>query len=62
MLVAQIDTASGVVNDIAAIGQAIRAANHEALLLVDAVASLGCMPFEMDAGAWTSRCPARRKA
>ena len=49
ILVVQIDTASGVVNDIAAIGQAIRAAGHEALLMVDAVASLGCMPFEMDA-------------
>jgi alanine-glyoxylate transaminase/serine-glyoxylate transaminase/serine-pyruvate transaminase len=48
ILVAQIDTASGVVNDIEAIGQAIRAAGHEALLMVDAVASLGCMPFEMD--------------
>ena len=48
ILVVQIDTASGVVNDIAAIGQAIRAAGHEALLMVDAVASLGCMPFEMD--------------
>ena len=46
---AQIDTASGVVNDIAAIGQAIRAAGHDALLMVDAVASLGCMPFDMDA-------------
>ena len=45
---AQIDTASGVVNDIAAIGQAIRAAGHDALLMVDAVASLGCMPFDMD--------------
>src|SRR5712675_3106774 len=49
VLVAQIDTASGVVNDIAAIGQAVRAAGHDALLMVDAVASLGCMPFEMDA-------------
>ena len=48
ILVAQIDTASGVVNDIEAIGQAIRAAKHEALLMVDAVASLGCMPLEMD--------------
>ena len=43
VLVAQIDTASGVVNDIAAIGQAMRAAGHPALLMVDAVASLGCM-------------------
>ena len=49
ILVAQIDTASGVVNDIAAIGEARRAAGHGALLMVDAVASLGCMPFEMDA-------------
>src|SRR6478736_995089 len=48
VLVAQIDTASGVVNDIAAIGQAVRAAGHDALLMVDAVASLGCMPFHMD--------------
>jgi alanine-glyoxylate transaminase/serine-glyoxylate transaminase/serine-pyruvate transaminase len=49
ILVAQIDTASGVVNDIEAIGQAVRAAGHDALLMVDAVASLGCVPFEMDA-------------
>src|SRR3979411_3124284 len=49
ILVAQVDTASGVVNDIEAIGQAMRAAGHDALLMVDAVASLGCMPFEMDA-------------
>jgi alanine-glyoxylate transaminase / serine-glyoxylate transaminase / serine-pyruvate transaminase len=49
VLVVQIDTASGVVNDIAGIGQAIRAAGHHALLMVDAVASLGCVPFDMDA-------------
>jgi alanine-glyoxylate transaminase/serine-glyoxylate transaminase/serine-pyruvate transaminase len=49
ILVAQIDTASGVVNDIEAIGQAVKAAGHDALLMVDAVASLGCMPFDMDA-------------
>lgn len=48
VLVAQIDTASGVVNDIPAIAQAMRAAGHEALLCVDTVASLGCVPFEMD--------------
>jgi alanine-glyoxylate transaminase/serine-glyoxylate transaminase/serine-pyruvate transaminase len=48
VLVTQIDTASGVVNDIQAIGQAIKAAGHDALLMVDAVASLGCMPFDMD--------------
>ena len=49
VLVAQVDTASGVVNDIAAIGRAIKAARHDALYMVDAVASLACMPFEMDA-------------
>jgi alanine-glyoxylate transaminase/serine-glyoxylate transaminase/serine-pyruvate transaminase len=49
VLVTQIDTASGVVNDIQAIGQAMRASGHEALLMVDTVASLGCMPFQMDA-------------
>jgi alanine-glyoxylate transaminase/serine-glyoxylate transaminase/serine-pyruvate transaminase len=48
ILVVQIDTASGVVNDIHAIRQAIDRARHPALLMVDAVASLGCMPFEMD--------------
>src|SRR3984893_2069408 len=48
ILVAQVDTASGVVNDIAAIGKAIKAAGHPALYMVDAVASLACMPFEMD--------------
>jgi len=48
ILVAQVDTASGVFNDIEAIGNAIRASGHPALYMVDAVASLGCMPFEMD--------------
>lgn len=48
VLVVQVDTASGVVNDIEAIGKAISAAQHPALYLVDAVASLGCMPFKMD--------------
>jgi alanine-glyoxylate transaminase/serine-glyoxylate transaminase/serine-pyruvate transaminase len=49
ILVAQVDTASGAYNDIEAIGKAIKAAGHPALFMVDAVASLGCMPFEMDA-------------
>lgn len=48
ILVVQIDTASGVVNDIPAIRRAIDSAGHPALLMVDCVASLGCMPFEMD--------------
>jgi alanine-glyoxylate transaminase/serine-glyoxylate transaminase/serine-pyruvate transaminase len=48
IVVAQIDTASGVVNDIEAIGKAIKASGHPALYMVDTVASLACMPFEMD--------------
>lgn len=48
VLTVQIDTASGVVNDIPAIRRAIDAAGHPALYMVDGVASLGCMPFEMD--------------
>lgn len=49
VLVVQIDTASGVVNDIPAIRAAIDAAKHPALFMVDGIASVGCMPFEMDA-------------
>jgi alanine-glyoxylate transaminase / serine-glyoxylate transaminase / serine-pyruvate transaminase len=48
ILAAQVDTASGAYNDIEAIGKAIKSANHPALFMVDTVASLGCMPFEMD--------------
>ncbi|WP_426410362.1 pyridoxal-phosphate-dependent aminotransferase family protein [Bradyrhizobium ganzhouense] len=48
VVVVQIDTASGVQNDIESIGKAIKAAGHPALYMVDTVASLGCMPFEMD--------------
>ncbi len=48
ILVVQVDTASGVVNDVAAIRRAIDAAGHGALLMVDAIASLATMPFEMD--------------
>src|SRR6202008_2386185 len=49
ILAVQVDTASGAYNDIEAIGRAIKASGHPALFMVDAVASLGCMPFEMDA-------------
>ncbi len=48
VLTVQVDTAAGVANDIEAIGKAIKAANHDALYLVDTVASLACVPFEMD--------------
>jgi alanine-glyoxylate transaminase/serine-glyoxylate transaminase/serine-pyruvate transaminase len=49
IMVVQVDTSSAVANDIAAIRRAIDAAKHPALLMVDTVASLGCMPYEMDA-------------
>jgi len=48
VMVVQIDTASGVINDIAAVRKAMDAAGHPALLMVDCVASLGCVPFDMD--------------
>lgn len=49
IMVVQIDTASGVVNDLAALGAVVRKLKHPVLLMVDTVASLGCMPFHMDA-------------
>ena len=49
ILVVQVDTASGAVNDIPALRKATDAAGHDALLMVDAIASLATMPFEMDA-------------
>ena len=48
ILAVQVDTASGAYNDLEAIGKAIKASGHPALFMVDAVASLACMPFEMD--------------
>jgi alanine-glyoxylate transaminase/serine-glyoxylate transaminase/serine-pyruvate transaminase len=49
ILAVQVDTASGAYNDIEAIGKVIKSTGHPALFMVDTVASLGCMPFEMDA-------------
>ncbi len=48
VLVVQIDTASSVWNDIQALRGAMDSAGHPALLMVDCVASLGCVPFYMD--------------
>jgi len=48
VLTVQVDTASGVVNDIPAIRKAITEAGHPALLMVDTIASLATMPFDMD--------------
>ncbi|HMO45359.1 MAG TPA: aminotransferase class V-fold PLP-dependent enzyme [Rubrivivax sp.] len=43
------DTASGVTSDLQALRAAIDAAAHPALLVIDVVASLGVVPFDMDA-------------
>ena len=48
VLVVQIDTASGVVNNIPALRRAIDQARHGALFMVDTIASLATMPFHMD--------------
>jgi alanine-glyoxylate transaminase/serine-glyoxylate transaminase/serine-pyruvate transaminase len=48
VLTVQVDTASGVVNDVPAIRKAITDAGHPALLMVDTIASLATMPFDMD--------------
>ena len=42
------ETSTGVTNDIAALARAIRAARPDALILVDAVSSLGCVELAMD--------------
>lgn len=48
VLAVHVETATGVVSDIPAIRAAIDAAGHPALLVVDAIASLGTVPFPMD--------------
>lgn len=48
ILVVQTDTASSVRNDIGALGECLRSTGHPALYMVDAMASLGCEPFDMD--------------
>lgn len=49
VFVVHTDTASGVTSDPAALRAAIDAADHPALYVVDVVASLGAVPFAMDA-------------
>ena len=49
VLVTHVDTGTSVRNDIATLRAAMDAAGHPALLAVDAIASLGCDRFEMDA-------------
>jgi len=49
VLVTHVDTASTARTDIAAIRRVLDAAGHPALLMVDAIASVGCDPMHMDA-------------
>jgi len=49
VLVVHNETSTGVTSDVAAIRAALDAAGHEALLLVDAVSSLGSIAFQLDA-------------
>lgn len=48
VLAVQIDTATGVWNDIAAISRAIADAGHPALFMADCIASVGCVEYLMD--------------
>ena len=49
VLVTHNETSTGVTNDLDAIGKAIRRVNPDVLYLVDAISSLGCIPFATDA-------------
>jgi aspartate aminotransferase-like enzyme len=49
VLVTHNETSTGVTNDIAAIGKAIRAVSPEILYIVDATSSLGCLTYAADA-------------
>ena len=49
VVVVHTDTSSGITSDLRAIRSAMAATGHPALLVVDAVASLGCTPIDMDA-------------
>jgi aspartate aminotransferase-like enzyme len=48
VLVTHNETSTGVTNDIEAISNVVRQDNPDALIVVDAVSSLGCVPLEMD--------------
>jgi alanine-glyoxylate transaminase/serine-glyoxylate transaminase/serine-pyruvate transaminase len=48
ILMVQADTATGVVNDVRGVRAALDETGHPAMLMVDTIASLGCMEFDMD--------------
>lgn len=49
ILTVLVDTSTGVLNDIKGVRAAMDAAGHDALLMCDGIASLGCDAYEMDA-------------
>lgn len=49
VLLIHTETATGITNDIPACRRAIDEAGHPALMIVDTIASLGTVPYEMDA-------------
>ena len=49
ILAVHVDTSTSVKNDIAGLRRVLDAAGHDALLMADCIASLGCDRFEMDA-------------
>ena len=48
VLVTHNETSTGVINDVQTLSAVIRRVSPEALIVVDAVSSLGCVPLEMD--------------
>ncbi len=48
VLMVHVETSTGIAHDVGAVRAAIDAAGHPALLVVDAIASLGCMDLPMD--------------
>ncbi|HEY1348464.1 MAG TPA: alanine--glyoxylate aminotransferase family protein [Ktedonobacteraceae bacterium] len=48
VLVTHNETSTGVTNDLETLSRVIREQNPDALIVVDAVSSLGCVPLEMD--------------
>ena len=48
VLIIHTETATGVTSDVQAVRQAMNAAGHDALLVVDVIASLACTDFRMD--------------
>lgn len=43
------ETTTAIANDVQAVGQMMQESGHPALLIVDAISSLACLPFEQDA-------------